>query len=234
MKKLIITLGIFLLILNTSFSQELPDTSFRSIFPRNEENKVEYVKVIEVDSLTKKEISLRIKEWAINNFNSQKAALQSEDLETGYMLYQATKTNTYNIPKGWGFPIIGSKIYTITSETKFSINFYIKDNKFKIVVNNIKDRYVSAYGVWYEVVRTTSGERAIDEPPTEIEDAGLKPINDYLANPDDKKYIVRLNFSAKLWREVDNEIRNLIENVNLSVSSKKLSLIHISEPTRPY
>jgi hypothetical protein len=223
MKKLILTLGIFLLLFNSSFSQEIPDSSFRSIFPRNEENKVEYVKIIEVDSLSKKEISLRIKEWAINNFNSQKAALQSEDLETGYMLYQATRTNTYNIPKGWGFPVIGSKIYTITSETKFSINFYIKDNKFKIVVNNIKDRYISAYGVWYEVVRTTSGERAIDEPSTEIEDAGLKPLNDYLTNTDDKKYIVRLNFSAKLWREVDREIKDLIENIKSSLTIKKKS-----------
>ena len=136
------------IISNNVCSQNTPDTSFRSIFPRNEENKVEYVKVVEVDSLSKKEISLRIKEWAINNFNSQKAALQSEDLETGYMLYQATKTNTYNIPKGWGFAFIGSKVFTITTETKFSINFYIKDNKFKIVVNNITDRYVSANGVW--------------------------------------------------------------------------------------
>ena len=223
MKKLILLLGVFIFVSNSSFCQEIPDTSFRSIFPRNEENKVEYVKVIEVDSLSKKEISLRIKEWAINNFNSQKAALQSEDLETGYMLYQATRTNTYNIPKGWGFPLIGSKIFSITSETKFSINFYIKDNKFKIVVNNIKDKYISAYGVWYEVIRTTSGERSIDEPPTEIEDAGTKPINDYLTNLDDKKYIVRLNFSAKLWRAVDDEIKNLIESVNSTINVKKKS-----------
>ena len=122
---------------NSINAQIIPDTSFRSIFPRNEENIVEYEKIIEFENLSKKEISLRIKEWAINNFNSQKAALQSEDLETGYILYQATTTNIYTIPKGWGFPLIGSKILSITNETKFSINFYIKENKFKIVVNNI-------------------------------------------------------------------------------------------------
>ncbi|MCX6331526.1 MAG: DUF4468 domain-containing protein [Bacteroidetes bacterium] len=211
------------IISNNVCSQNTPDTSFRSIFPRNEENKVEYVKVVEVDSLSKKEISLRIKEWAINNFNSQKAALQSEDLETGYMLYQATKTNTYNIPKGWGFAFIGSKVFTITTETKFSINFYIKDNKFKIVVNNITDRYVSANGVWYEVVRTTTGEKAMDEPPTTIEDAGLFPLSEYFKQPDDNKYIVRLNFSAKLWRGIDSEIKNLLESVNSIVAVKKKS-----------
>ncbi len=50
MKKLILLLGVFIFVSNSSFCQEIPDTSFRSIFPRNEENKVEYVKVIEVDS----------------------------------------------------------------------------------------------------------------------------------------------------------------------------------------
>jgi len=223
MKKVILFLCIVFLVSNKSYCQDVPDTSFRSIYPRNEENKVEYVKIIEVDSLSKKEISLRIKEWAVNNFNSQKAALQSEDLETGYMLYQATRENVYNIPKGWGFPLIGSRIYTITTETKFSINFYIKDNKFKIVVNNITDRRISANGVWYEVLRTTTGEKAINEPPTAIEDGGIIPLNDYLNNLDDKKYIVRLNFWATQWRNIDIEIKNLIESINSNIASKKKS-----------
>jgi len=211
------------IISNNVFSQSTPDTSFRSIFPRNEDNKVEYVKVVEVDSLSKKEISLRIKEWAINNFNSQKAALQSEDLETGYMLYQVTSTNTYKIPKGWGFPLIGSQIFTSTYETKFSINFYIKDNKFKILINNITSRQISANGVWYEVVRTTSGERAVDGPLVAVEEGGAEPINNYLNNIDDKKYVVRLNYSAKLWRDLDSEVKNLIESVNSIIAVKKKS-----------
>jgi hypothetical protein len=211
------------LISSNLISQNIPDTSFRSIFPRNEDNKVEYVKIIEVDSLSKKEISLRIKEWAINSFNSQKAALQSEDLETGYMLYQATNTNTYKIPRGWGFPLIGSQIFTSTYEAKFSINFYIKDSKFKIAINNITNRHISAYGVWYEVVRTTSGERAVDGPIVAIEDGGVEPINNYLNNIGDKRFIVRLNYSANIWRDIDSQIKNLIESVNSSISIKKNS-----------
>jgi hypothetical protein len=223
MNKIISVLVIFFIVISKTYSQNIPDTSFRSIFPRNEENKVEYVKVIEVDSLSKKEIALRIKEWAINSFNSQKAALQSEDLETGYMLYQATRTNIYNVPKGWGFPLIGSKIYTYTTESKFSINFYIKDNKFKIVVNNIKDRFVSAYGVWYEVVRTSIGDRVLDDPGKGIEDAGIESLNEYMNHPNEAKWIVRLNFAANLWRDVDIEIKGLIESVNSSIALKKKS-----------
>jgi Domain of unknown function (DUF4468) with TBP-like fold len=221
MKKIISVLVIFFIVISKTYSQDIPDTSFRSIFPRNEENKVEYTKVIEVDSLSKKEIALRIKEWAINSFNSQKAALQSEDLETGYMLYQATRTNTYNVPKGWGFPLIGSKIYTYTTESKFSINFYIKDNKFKIVVNNVKNRFVSAYGVWYEVVRTSVGEKVLDDPGIGVEDAGIEPLNEYLTHPNESKYIVRLNFAANLWRDVDVEIKSLIESINNITLKKK-------------
>jgi hypothetical protein len=219
----VLLIGHLLLISSNLLSQNIPDTSFRSIFPRNEDNKVEYVKIIEVDSLSKKDISLRIKEWAINNFNSQKAALQSEDLETGYMLYQATNTNTYKIPKGWGFPLFGSQIFTSTNETKFSINFYIKDNKFKIAINNITNKQISAYGVWYEVVRTTSGERVVDGPIVAIEDGGVEPINNYLNNIGDKRYIVRLNYSANIWRDIDSEIKNLIESVSSSISINKKS-----------
>jgi hypothetical protein len=40
---------------------------------------------------------------------------------------------------------------------------------------------------------------------------------------DDNKYIVRLNFSAKLWRGIDSEIKNLLESVNSIVAVKKKS-----------
>jgi hypothetical protein len=212
-----------LLLLSTNVnSQELPDLEFKNIFPRGEKG-IEYVKVFEIDSAKKSELILRIKEWAINNFNSQKAALQSEDLESGYLLYQAIKTNTYSIPKGWGFALIGSKIYTVTYETKFSINFYIKDNKFKVVINNITDRAISANGLWYEVVSNSVGDKPLDVPAVPIENAGEEAINEYNNHPNEKKYIVRLNYSANLWRNIDTTIKDLIENINKSIAIKKKS-----------
>ena len=63
----------------------------------------------------------------------------------------------------------------------------------------------------------------MDEPPTTIEDAGLFPLSEYFKQPDDNKYIVRLNFSAKLWRGIDSEIKNLLESVNSIVAVKKKS-----------
>jgi hypothetical protein len=219
---------LILLILFFSFpdkiiAQTIPDTSFRSIFPRNEENLVQYEKIIEFDSLSKKEISLRIKEWAINNFNSQKAALQSEDLEAGSILYQATNINTYSIPKGWGFPFIGSKILSVTNETRFSINFYIKDNKFKIIVNNISIKELTANGIWYDVISTSVGEREIDAPAVPIEQAGNGALSEYFNNKDEKKYTVRLNYAASIWRDVDLGIRNMLIGLENSTKSIKKS-----------
>jgi len=213
----------FLLFSNYTSAQIIPDTNFRSIFPRNEENLVQYEKIIEFDSLSKKEISLKIKEWAINNFNSQKAALQSEDLDAGYILYQATNINTYPIPKGWGFPFIGSKILSVTNETRFSINFYIKDNKFKIIVNNISIKELTANGIWYDVISTSVGERKIDAPAVPIEEAGNGALSEYFNNKDEKKYTVRLNYAASIWRDVDLGIRNMLIGLENSTKSIKKS-----------
>ena len=213
---------LFLFVSVLSYGQDKADLDFKSIFPKGEKG-IEYVKIMDVDSVQKNEIILRIKEWAISNINSQKAALQSEDLGSGYLLYQLTNTNTYQIPKGWGFSFIGSKIYTVTYETKFSINFYIKDNKFKVVVNNITNRAVSANGLWYEVITSSVGDKVIDEPAIPVENAGDNSINEYNDHPNEDKYIVRLNYSAKLWRNLDKTIRSLIENINTSVASKKKS-----------
>ena len=221
--KFLLVFVILLSISNFTDAQIIPDTTFRSIFPRNEENLVQYEKIIELDSLSKKEISLRIKEWAINNFNSQKAALQSEDLETGYILYQATNINTYPIPKGWGFPLIGSKILSVTNETRFSLNFYLKDNKFKVIINNISIKGLTANGIWYDVVSTSVGERNLDAPAVLIEEAGTNALSEYFNNKDEKKYIVRLNYAANICRDLDLSIRNTLIGLENSIKTTKKS-----------
>ncbi len=213
-----------LILVNSSYvySQDVPDLDFKSIFP-NGENGVEYVKIFDVDSVKKNELILRIKEWAINNFNSQKSALQSEDLESGYLLYQATKITKYDVPKGWGFNLIGTKLYTITYESKFNINFYVKDNKFKVVINNITDRAISAYGLWYEVLRNSIGERTLDYPAVPVEEAAIEQIKEYNLHPDENKYLVRLNYSARLWRNIDKTIIDLIDSLKSTIVIKKKS-----------
>lgn len=39
--------------------------------------------------------------------------------------------------------------------------------------------------------------------PSGIEESGINPIDDYLTYPDENKYILRLNFEAKLWGDID-------------------------------
>jgi hypothetical protein len=77
----------------TTLGQNAPDLNFRSIFPYVD-GRVIYEKVYELDSVSKKEIFVRIKEWGQSTFVTQKGALQSEDSEMGYIFYQATKSTT--------------------------------------------------------------------------------------------------------------------------------------------
>jgi hypothetical protein len=205
------------------YAQLLPDTSFRNIFPRDQDNNVVYEHIVEMDSLSKKEITLRIKEWAIKSFNSQKVALQTEDVDAGYILYQTVIPKTYKIPKGWGFTLLGTTIYTITMNTKFSINFYIKDTKFKVTINNVSNKVVSAYGIWMNGLSSDIGERTVNEPDVKIEDAGNETIKEYLNNPKEKKYIIRLNFWANVWREIDMDCRGLLKYTESQVKAQKKS-----------
>jgi hypothetical protein len=77
--------------------------------------------------------------------------------------------------------------------------------------------------LWYEVVRTTVGDRAMDYPAVPIEKAGEEVLKDYYNQPDENKYIVRLNFTAQIWRDIDTSIRDLIENLSTNVAIKKKS-----------
>lgn len=206
----------------SSFCQTVPDLKFDTIFPRTE-NGIEYVKIIEADSLKKGEIILRLKQWAINNFQYQKAALQSEDLEAGYFLYQGTMLNTYNMPKGWGYGLLSSQIYTTTYETKFTISIYVKDYKFKVVVSSITNKAISAYGVWYDVLSTTTGNRKLDSPSIPIEKAGLEAIYNYNTHPTENKYLVRLNFEAMRWRNIHTSMDDLFKSIIRGVSIKQKS-----------
>lgn len=217
---LVLIIFIQFLFFSISYGQSTPDVNFKSIFPFVD-GRVVYEKVYQLDSVTKKEIFSRIKEWGQSAFVTQKGALQSEDAEMGYIFYQAIKSTTHMIPKGWGFGLMEDRYITVDNNAKMSIKFYVKDGKFKVTIDDITNQPVRAYGVWKVGFDSYTGTRAIEKVAIPIESAGVQAIYDYKNNPGEKKYSVRLNYTANLWRQIHVDILRLFDDIYAEVIYKK-------------
>lgn len=216
----LIPLSFFFAFINTCYGQSTPDLNFKSVFPYVD-GRVVYEKVYQLDSITKSEIFSRIKEWGQTAFLNQKGALQSEDAEMGYIFYQATKSTTHMIPKGWGFGLMEDRYITVDNNAKIAIKFYIKDGKFKVNINEITNQPVRAYGVWKVGFDSYTGTRAIEKTVMPIESAGVQEIYDYKRYPNEKKYSVRLNYTANLWRQIHIDILRLFDDIYAEIVYKK-------------
>lgn len=89
-----------------------------------ENSKVVYTEIVSADSVNKDILFAKIKDWAVNNYASQKATLQADDRETGYLAY-----------KGFMVVLDGSKKANVM--LYHTLKFYIKDGKFKIVFDDL-------------------------------------------------------------------------------------------------
>jgi hypothetical protein len=113
-----------------SFSQ---DSTVALIFPVKE-GRVYYEKIFNIDSTSKDELFKRAKLWAISTFNSQKDALQAEDKEIGFLVYDGFFAVPFNEPyvKN-GDPQTKSSINYI-----FNFKIYVKENKSKVVLADVQ------------------------------------------------------------------------------------------------
>ncbi|HYE68722.1 MAG TPA: DUF4468 domain-containing protein [Anaerovoracaceae bacterium] len=93
---------------------------------------VYYERVIDIDSGSKDELYAKVKTWALDNFRSQKDALQSDDRELGLLAYRSFFINSFEWPIILGRRIVGDWQYWST------MKIYLKDNKAKIVIDNVK------------------------------------------------------------------------------------------------
>ena len=125
MKMLIVFI---LLIPVFSFAQDEP---LHASFPLKD-GKVYYEKIIQVDSTSKEVLFQRAKTWALSAFNSQKAALQSEDKDIGFLNYKTLLTVFFNVP-----PVLGMKPGLTEWKYNFNLKIYLKDNKAKIIFDDI-------------------------------------------------------------------------------------------------
>jgi hypothetical protein len=198
-------------------SQYALDSEFRSMFPRTEKG-IEYEKIYSFDTLAKKAIFLRIKQWGGKTFNSQKGALQTEDSESGFLMYQGLIERRLTIPNGWGFGLLEPKIYSINYVIRFSINFYVKDNKFKVKINDITNQPVSAYGNW-DVTTSLNYKKIINANPESIENAGDAILYEYEQNPN-KKNGIRLNYTAEMWRKIHIDIITILSSIRDEIVNK--------------
>jgi hypothetical protein len=203
---------------SNTFSQYILDSDFKSMFPKTN-NGIEYEKIYEVDSLSKKSIFLRIKQWGGKIFNSQKAALQSEDLEMGLLMYQGTIERQLKIPNGWGFGVLEPRIYMVNYEVKFNVNFYIKDKKFKVIINNITNDAVSAIGNW-DIKSPTTYLKRLSSSPISIDNAGDEILSVYQNNPS-KKNGIRLNYTAEMWRKIHIDMITVLSSIRDEVVNSK-------------
>lgn len=94
-----------------------------------ENGAVVYTKIIQVDSTSKEKLFVTLKDWAVNNFNSQKYTNQAEDKEGGYLVYRGV----------FGFidTVKGRIFGLVPYEIQFTLKFYIKDNKVKTTVTEL-------------------------------------------------------------------------------------------------
>lgn len=120
-------LFLFLLVADPAISQ---DSLFQHL--PLEDNKVVYTRIIDIDSGAKQDIFLKAKQWAVESYGSQKAALQTEDKEAGYIAYKGYLPITLLFHGG----IFNGKPYNV--QLYHVLQFYIKDGRMKVVMSEIE------------------------------------------------------------------------------------------------
>lgn len=97
-----------------------------NIFPIDENGKVHYSKIIEVENLNKEQIYNKTKLYFVNNFKSGKDVIQMEDKDNGVIVGNGNTTI-----------VVQSGKYSLAVPMSFSIKLSSKDYKCKIDISNI-------------------------------------------------------------------------------------------------
>lgn len=204
---------IILISVNTMGQQRVStsDSLLYSIFPV-EVGHVTYQKVIEVPGKLKGDIYKVIKAWAASAFVSQKDALQSDDLNTGLVIYK------FNFPSSFESPKIDG-VSTIINTTYWqNLKFYIKDGRLKVVIDNIKvdiEEGGSYYISTYTVDSKEIAEKAIKDykKSMKVTDKMESKMRDNAARYDQEVFG---NFKV-----ADKEIKEIIASIEKSMKSGK-------------
>ncbi len=96
------------------------------------DGKVNYTNIFNVDSLSKDKIFAKVKDWAVNSYKSQKATLEAEDKEAGYIAYKGYLSIILEYQAG----LFKGKPFSV--EVYHTLKFYIKDEKVKMVFTDLE------------------------------------------------------------------------------------------------
>ena len=135
MRKILLYLFVFPL---QAFAQ---DSLLHNVFPVVE-GKIAYTKVVQVDSVKKDQLFLKIKDWASKTYVSQKATLDAEDKEGGLIVYKGYLPTKLIYHGG----IANGKPYEV--DIFHTIRFYIKDFKFKAVLTDLLSQSQDAASIY--------------------------------------------------------------------------------------
>lgn len=199
-----VLLALLLLFPSALFAQ---DGLMFGVFP-SEDGRVVYSRVFELPGLKKDQIYARVKEWAVNSFKSQKATLEAEDKEAGFIAYKSY----FEAVDYWKQGLL--KGQTLNYKTYNTLRFYIKDEKLKIVMSDI------------EVV-TQTAQALADYKGTIPDRTKIETYEEYLDRRIEKKYISAKSaekqkaYNRETFTLLDKQIKDLIEGIGSALASKK-------------
>lgn len=190
-----------LLVGGKCFSQ---DSLMYGVFPVSD-GRVSYTYIISDSSLSKDKFYVRVKEWAVNSFRSQKSTLESEDKEAGFIAFKSYYEVEYKYKGG----IFKGKAYN--DKIYNTLKFYIKNGRVKIVLTDIlveSDGYSVAFGL------------EADKTPIEL-------FEDEVNRREKNKYISKKK--ADKWRATNREdylvldaaLKNLLEVISKELTKNK-------------
>lgn len=188
------TLQIFITFLlpAISFSQ---DSLVYNTFPVID-GRITYTNIVEIDSTNKNELFTKVKDWAVHSYKSQKATLQTEDKEAGYVVYQ-------------GFLIVGLTADGQKDQAQLwhTLKFFIKDNKLKIVFTDLSTQLNNGLNI--ALFGRESEKIPLEQYGNDLQKMTVKKRT---------KLELRYKENAKI---IDNSIRLFLESIADNLKKRK-------------
>lgn len=174
------------------------DSLFLKAFPMTE-GKITYERIFEIDSVSKQNIFGKIKDWAVDSYRSQKATLESEDKDLGYIAYKGYLASVLNYEAG----LFKGKPYEV--QIWHTLKFYIKDGKVRLLFTDL--RYVSMDAASVYVGGT--------------EKMAFEDWEILIANRPKKKQAETREFYERSAAKLDQQIREFLDKAVKEITTKK-------------
>lgn len=194
------------------YNYSVPDTNFRNQIPLKD-GIASFDSIITLNNLIKNEIYIKLKQWGLETFKSEKFVLESEDKEAGFIFYKfsitielpeplLTKKNFLNIPNSYTYKI------------DLTLKFFIKENKYRIQISPI---------TWTLITEKYALRKVnVEGKPNYLEEIGVEALEQYKLDRTNKDHIIDINYYSKLCNLIVTDIQALLEyNIFKMLNNKK-------------